>query len=701
MDRYDKLKERLGRIKDLDPRTLEKLVKAAMGEAYSRKSEAERFIKENIQALLEFAGDSSLTFGYSPNIEAPTFYPRTGRIDLPLSWFDNEQYTNSELLWAVHHEVGHFIDMRKNPQAFFDKYDHLEQLADELTDEYQDRFLGTSTDELNSYFYEQVRGLYNYLDDIYVNDLVSMRVKKYQSGDGRYDVINMYRKAGFAEPDLRYNDNGEPEPEHKQLVKSLLRDAMVGDQLGLSQVSERVETELSKKKFGFTIREIVNYALRLNSEDLVDPALRYKIIKTLIEPTYIELLKSGLESCLESNDWSFGESQNDREKQNNKTGQRSQSSNSQRDFNPFGEGSPDLEQLDFLESIDESTIQEMLEYFTEYLKEESDMNDKTAAERRQHQNKKIQEDFDRRHDITPSTREEFEILSEEVKSDRAQMRDFWKQLIKGSSVAYSTIKTSGHLMGKLDVKQVVDQYGQIIEYERKGNLNKMPIYNRQEIQKSTIEQTESIEITLLIDVSSSMDDEDKLMAAKKSTVLLMQSIKDFNNYLEQSRRETNSRLRANTQVIIYNEDFKEVKPFEKTTSIENNEANIIKTVSHIVPSGWNDEEKPLSFISDGISTNQLEAIYNQKLKKVIFLITDGGSSDPDRVNELVKELSDKGVLSFAFQIGDVSSGEIIRFNKAWNSGHSTKLGIRLNNNIGRLPVELMKTLTRVIKDIKI
>lgn len=289
-------------------------------EAAERKAKAN--IKENGRLLSLFAKDSSLYFKPSLTAETFAFYPEENKVELPISWFHNEQYTDSELRWAQYHELAHFIDMRKNPEAFLDNFKQIHNTAKQLAYKYQPKFPNSSRRSMERYFYDQMHMLYNCLDDIYVNNLVGIKAPIYRSGDGAYDVTNIYRKIGYAEPDMTEI------PNHQQFAYSLLRDEMVGQQLGLSQISEEVEEALSKKRLGRSIRDLVNQELKPKPGLLVDPENRYKLIQTFIEPAYIQLLKDGLDKKqLENN--SQDQSSEEQQSQSNRQSQEGQTSDQQ------------------------------------------------------------------------------------------------------------------------------------------------------------------------------------------------------------------------------------------------------------------------------------------------------------------------------------------------------------------------------------
>lgn len=657
--------------------------------------QAEAHIKENGRLLSLFAKDSTLYFEPSPSADTFAFYPEENKVELPMSWFENDQYTDAELRWAQYHELAHFIDMRKNPEAFLQSFKDIKQTADQLAKSYQDKAPDAEPESMKHYFYEQIHCLYNCLDDIYVNNLVGIKAPCYYSGEGAYDVTNLYRKVGFAEPDL------SKLPAHLQFAYSLLRDEMVGQQLGLSQISEEVEEALSKKRLGRSIRDLVNQELKPKPGLLVDPEKRYKLIQTFIEPAYIQLLKGSVDNAIqekqsESEQQDQQSAQADQQSESGQQDQQSESAegNQKGAFNPFGQDND--YQATFLDSADEATTQKILESF----QEQDKINEMSPEERNQYDIEQQKLKFDREYQITPEMRQEYDKIVNSVSAMRQEMRQFWKNLV-GKSIEYHHTIANRQRKGRLNVKDFINQYPQFIASERSGNLNDNTIYDRQQLEKITIEKPESIEISLLIDTSGSMDDPLKLRIAKETAVLLMLSIKDFNTYLDQTRRETNSRLRANTQTITYSDEFEEIKPFEKRTSYLDNEANIIKTISKIVPYGANNDEAPLNFIRESMSPDQVAKIKEQKLKKIVFVITDGAPNDPNANARAIANLTSSGVLTFGFQIGDVDNDDKATFDYVWNQRQNMPLGVVIGDDLQKLPQLLTNTLANTMKGIRL
>lgn len=656
----------------------------ALGSAIDGEGAARSFIRRHGQMLSLFAKDSSLRFVPSKNAETFAFYPKEFRVEVPLTWFADERYTEDELDFANHHEIAHFIDMRKNPQAYIDNFDTIEQDAKRLASNYlADHPNVASLDAVKNFYYREIHSLYNVLDDIYVNNVVFARNPFFDRGEGKGVVESLYEKIGYGEADLT------KQPLHRQFAYSLLRDEMLGDTHGKSIVDPRVEAVFQKKKLGVGMRSLIDSELKPRGGILKDPEARYQIIRTLILPEYLGLLDVAL-------DEHQGTARDG--------GEQEQSD----DFDPFGEdggGGVPSDILDYGENS-EQTIRGILRSF----KEADDVSQMSPDERAEYQKRKRMQEFDQEQGITNEQRRINEQIKLEIEDARRKMRGFWRRLI-GKSIEYRQTLIKRQRRGRLSIESFIRDYPEIIESERNGNLRSLEIYERNGVERRIVDQPESIEITLLVDCSGSMDDS-KVRAARRAAALLMYSIKDFNGELEARRRETRSKLKVDTEVIAFGSDYEETKSFDRTNDRDTNDAEIIKTISTIDGNrGSTDNESPLDSILSKLTTEMKSRIKKKKLKKIVFEITDGTPDDYRRVNnasscktaERLSQLAGEGVIVIGFQIGNVDDREREAFEWIWNGQgeNPNKKGIFIGSDISKLPDSLMSSLSDQLNDIVI
>lgn len=668
------------------------------------KEAVNNFIKNNKASLLAFSGDK--TINYVPSVVAETmaFYHKEGKIELPTKWFNGE-YTSGELLFGCGHEIAHFRDMRKNPEAYFENFEYIRAKGKDLAKDYHDKHPEQGREEsMARFFAGEVHALYDYLDDIYVNKLAMDKAPTFHY-DKKNAVTSLYDRLGFKDPNLT------EQPLHRQMIFALLRDEMVGDEFGESIVDERVKEILDKKKMGKTLRDLVSTELKPIGGTLIDPGKRYKVIRQFLEKSYLELLNLALEEKnKESEEQSgSGESGNNGESSENGAGEMSdgqaknnegemsndgepdrETGQSSDEFNPFGEPESRPQTI-----LSEHTIEEDERILNE-IAEQNEIDEMSPEERAKYDKQKQRETFDKRYDISAEDRKEYNETAKNVDAERKKMRKFWDGLI-GKSISLERRLVSNQRKGRLNVDSLIRQYPDFVEAQNNGKLDDLTIYDNYQVERVAVNKPEEIEITLLVDGSGSMDGE-SIRVAREAATLLMLSIKDFNNKLEASRKDTHSKLVAKTEVMMFGSEYETVKDFEKTAKFDaTNEAEIIKSVSKMQAEyGGTDDATPLHEISSKITPEQKSKIDKQKLLKIVFEITDGEPNDASETKLAVEKLKSEGVLVFAFQIGERNEA----FEYIWNdSANST--GIFIGDNVKNLPDSLMKTLSGVMKGVRI
>lgn len=665
------------------------------------KNKADSFLRRHGRELALFSKDSKLTFVPSTSAETFAFYPKEFKVEAPLNWFASEKYNDDELNFANHHEIAHFIDMKKNPEAYLENFERMEHRAEELAKDY----LAKHPDKANlsavkKFYYDELHTLYNILDDICVNNLVLQRNKFFDRGDGREGIGTLYEKLGFGEADQT------SQPFHRQMAFSLLRDEMIGKTHGESVVDESVKESLEKKKLGKTIREIIDTELKPRQGILIDPAERYKKIRALIEPEYLKLLEIALEEQEEKQDeeqqGERGEGGENGESGNEgQQGEQSENSNGDNEFNPFGDKKGKQKQADILDHGENND--QVIKDILKSLKESDEIDKMSPDEREKYQNEKRVKEFDKEHGISRAERAESERIKSETSKARKEMREFWKRLI-GKSIEYRQTKIHEQRKGRLNIGSYIRKYPEAIEAERKGDLKSLEIYDKNGLERLVVDQPEMIDVTLLVDCSGSMGSGGKIDAAKKAAALLMYSIKDFNDELERTRRETHSKLRANTEVLVFGADFAEVKQFDKKSSYSNNDAAIIKSISKINNDrGTTDDAAPLGDILSRLTGDEKAKIQQGKLKKIIFEITDGEPDNPKLTSGRLNELAKAGVIVVGFQIGNVNNNERDTFQKIWDNDQNggNKYGVFIGEEIDKLPGSLMDALANSLNNIVI
>jgi hypothetical protein len=100
---------------------------------------AEKFIEENKGTFKEIANDSSLEYvvsdkGFRIDLEKGLIY-----LDLhDWQWAEERGLSEDQIKYSVYHEIGHFKDLREDPEGLLGIFDYTENKAKKLAPEVLD-----------------------------------------------------------------------------------------------------------------------------------------------------------------------------------------------------------------------------------------------------------------------------------------------------------------------------------------------------------------------------------------------------------------------------------------------------------------------------------------------------------------------------------------------------------------------------------
>ena len=180
------------------------------------------------------------------------------------------------------------------------------------------------------------------------------------------------------------------------------------------------------------------------------------------------------------------------------------------------------------------------------------------------------------------------------------------------------------------------------------------------------------------------------------------------------RSQSKSKLHTDTEVLAFGNNVKVVSPFRYTNSgvdgvesdINSGKKGIVnyKSLESVgVDMGYTYDNTALAEVEKRLASSEVrEKIASGKIIKMVFEVTDGGSSDAVKAKERVDSLAKQGVLVYAFQIGEVGYGEENTFNSVWNAGSDgVKRGFVLGSDYGKLPEIMAQMLEEFLGEVKI
>ncbi len=682
------------------------------------ESIASEWLKKSRPLLDVFAGDRSLKYALDPEGDAFSYHHGDHTVRIPLRWLAENQITKDQFRWMLFRELSHFTDVRHNPAAHSAKFAFIERAAREFTKKIlagevvlknfsEEERNGLSSSSLRRHLSTVIAQLYAAIDELYLNTTVARKAGYYSQPSGREQVRDIYLKLGGGESDFTER------PLYTQLVRPLVRDEMVPD--GARSVISEPVTEALRQKiwFGRTIVDILNKKLKPTLGP-IDPALRYQIIGERILPTFLELLLEDLQRLLP--EWpQTGEASGDdeaRSETHTQEGRRSQEeeglgeerSDEQTEGHGNEAGGVQPPEDDAAYDIDELID----EFFTRFAQQDSPLthspeedeqlieeilkkqreDEMTRAERAERDRLERQRAFDRDFSITPEVRQKFDEIAQGIKGERLQMVDFWSRLIGEYYDSALTVHTR-QPRGRLNVYEFIQQYPEYREQILEGKQPKLNVYDRRAVDCEKIKVPESIEISLVIDNSGSMNG-DRIHQAKLAATLLLTSVRDFN---EELMRDGFS-LRAITEMFVFGNDYRQIKRFSKDETSAQSMSEIIQSIVFLdAREGITENAGVLKHLLNDLTYDSKRQVdlKKGKMKKIIFEITDGEPFDIDEVKLYVNHLREQHIELVAFLVGDDTDGKV--FKDVWGDN-----GIIIGSEVSKLPDLLIQNLQRKLSD---
>lgn len=626
------------------------------------KKEAEEnlknFLERHKQSLTTFTREPNLRYIASDHLEKFSLKPKEGVLYMPLATFLDEDLDNNEILWHIYYELALYPDWEKNAKAYLNREKNWRNEIDEIT-YYISKKIEELLDEENKIDSKFLRQYVKneVLDFLFEMDKLTAFLRVLEAcpvyrDEGEKGKILTYMK-GIKNAEELFSDLTHHGFSKSFLIWNLYKD----DEEVLSKIEEKFDSKiLSKSIYYFLRKELIKEIDENEGIKKRDP-----LIRAFIYPSFKKYWLEEIDSMTTKS----GSGENSKEK--------------------FFEKSKDKTSGNKLEST-RKDVEETLE---DILKEENNNNNISSLEVSQ---RKIMSDYG----LEKEDLDLFNFYLNKTKSQREEMREFWKRLI-GSAKKEINVERNNQPKGKLNVNDLIYSFPEFVEAEQKGNYKELKVFDKNFLESQNKLLPEKIEISFLIDNSGSMNKE-KIEALRKTLTVTLLSIKDFNKYLQIEAARTNQKIEVLTETWFFGKDHYKIKNFDDKLNLEN--SKIISSIVKVDASGGTtDDAACLREIHKNIKPNQKARIKNKKEYKIIFEITDGASTFPGASREIVKKLIEDDVEVFAIQIGKISSLDTKTFNYIWNDSFKYPYGLILGEEIYKLTDELLKLVKKNLKSI--
>jgi hypothetical protein len=553
---------------------------------------ANDFFNQYAEAISDYAEDNGLDFkaGKGWSIEM-----KTGRATYDPNFFIEKGYSQAESMWAICHEIEHFRDWRKNPEAYANLFS-----------------------KINSK--KRLHVLYNCIDDIMVNRNVDNRFPAHKK-----------TKEYLYQQKLFPGDDYTSSPKHLQFAYALLREKMLPSEI--LKIEDDVRLEVEKLK---NIDGRGTDLLNLVSDFNANPADRFEIIRDYIEPIYEKFF------------------QEDLEEKKNKEGDGGDGSDGKKkaedyfsdEYNDFDSKSP--------EAISFTDIKDAIDKEIKRQKEEKQKSPEQIAK----------EQFEREHGVSVRAVENYRRNYDKIEKYISSLREVFERIISRRKEIRRRLKERTDQGVILDPSLISQAY---IDAES-GVLDSR---TQLKVRKQEFDENKpnNFEFTLICDISGSMDENSrggKSYEQKMSSILIMEALNEFEEKLKEARLDRSLDLHVFTEIRAFGGEDEELKPLSDNIDYQTR----IKVASRLsnCDGGSTSDFKSLSAINSGMDDDVKNKISKNELKKVVLLITDGGSDNVSSARREKELLEKSGVIVKAIQIGKPGAGDVDKFRAVWQKG---------------------------------
>lgn len=515
---------------------------------------------------------------------------------------------------------------------------------------------------------EHLHLLYNIFEDVLGNRRIAAELPFLEETG-----VKLYREKQFPKTDYReYAD-------HVQFVYGFIREAMVpGEKV---MINEKARTALEKLRvFGKDKLDI----LGLVTTPTIEPKDRFQIMRKIIEPVYLELYQEDLEKEKQRQAAAMPPLQQvagSKEKQKEGKG-----------FGGGGEGG--IGEKELRKQAEEALKKQYKQYqesHPEPLSEEDEENIKKALEANVAKHggapsmeKDLLEQWAREHGVKPESvigyRREYKEIAPLVKELSEVFKKIVSRRLRERWRHAPQLRKEGE---EMEESVLAEAY---VESRAGGEPAAFRELRR---EKREQEGYGKLDMTLINDLSGSMGEGEKLAMDRRSKLLFLESLTDFSKEIKEAELESGVSLglEVRTETRAFG-DFGDVEL--KKMGPELLEKDRIKIWEKLHSAGGGTPDYlSLEQVLGAILPEQEKELKEKTLRKVVVILSDGESENPERVQKTLKELRRKGVIVLG--LGMTDSGVAVMNTYAPDA--SVVKDIRI------LPKEVQKIILKYTKDL--
>jgi hypothetical protein len=616
-------------------------------EKVGEHAEAVEFFEKHRDFLEHYAKGRVNIESAPPNIPTFAFNLETNTIYINSMFYKKRGFSEEKTLFAILHEIEHFLEKKAMLE---------EEGGEKKFDKYLKRIKSSKAFSL----------LDNCNGDVRENRSVVSRTNK---GMGELET-KIYKEDLFAEIDFT------SQPRHIQFSQAFLREARVPGEL--CQVSPDVRQALDEVAKVKGLMDIMT-----NPETPM--SMRLRLQEKYLWPKVETLLEKDKEDKKKKKE----EEQKNKEKGEKKEGEGEPGKGEPGEKGERGEESDDTDPnkifADEYAKVGNKFPEAMpIEEIDKALKEWKE------AQKGKDSKDKADEDYAQKIGVEKKDLQDYRKIVENLQkivnpeTDVGLIEELQNLFSRIISKRLKTAQAPKYPVDEGD--ELVDP-AQLVADVKSGNLQPK-VWEDTEIKEKKGDNFGEVEITLVCDRSGSMAGT-KALEQRKSAVLVMEVLKEFAELCEAEKINVSKPLDVKSEVYSFTGSDEDKKPLKKM-SAELGEAERINVLKKLydVP-GTTTDFNCLEAINNNLDDKIKTKIKIGELKKIVIVFTDGGSDDPAKVQGVLKNLRDSGVVVIG--VGITSEGAPVLSTYAPNA--------QVVEDVAKLTIVLGELLKEHLKDL--
>jgi hypothetical protein len=494
-------------------------------------------------------------------------------------------------------------------------------------------------------FRRRIHVLYNCIDDIMVGKNTDKRFPSHIE-----TRRNLYRDKLFKGADYTKNSK------HLQLAYAILREKMLPEEACKLDSEVRMEIEKFKNIDGQST-DLIDLVSNPNA----NPKDRFEIIKDYIEPIFEKFFQKDVEEKKQQKKENSGDKNEDSEPQNPEDYFSDE-------YDDFDEKSPEPMPIEDIKKALDKTVKDKKEKTLEQI---------------------ANEQFEKEHGVSVQSVENYRQDYEKIKQHIRPLREIFERIISKRKEIKKRLKERTDQGVILDPSLISQAYIDV----KSGILDSR---TQLKIRKEEFDgnKPNDFEFTLICDLSGSMTENQpggKSYEQRLCAILILEALNEFEEKLKNERLEKNLDLHVFTETRGFGNDDVELKQMSDNIDYKTR-VNIAQRLTEC-NGGSTKDFKSLAIIDGGITEEIRRKIEKNDLKKIVLLITDGGSDDVRQAKKEKDALTEMGVITKAIQIGEVDNSDKEKFKEVWkksnNDGEQCKNVFQLVKKVEKLLEEFL------------